>query len=240
MVLLVTRSLPTLPRQAGPAARRALHGVAGRRVMTSRPALAQLSRQSGVTPASCPGPATTTLRGSTPIRLMSSAKREKVKVLAVLYDGGKHAEEVCFFPLSIPLSSPFSQAMELLELQALETPCIEMRGTTRHPMSALRAGKRANSPSQLQQTPNGSWLCRGLLGVATACRRVTPLPPCPYPLIPLPHGTRFGETRTLTPTLTGPRTSRNHPERAWPPQMARGAGPHPGHHLRQGRRELDL
>lgn len=105
MVLLVTRSLPTLPRQAGPAARRALHGVAGRGArcgMTSRPALlSQLSNHSGA-PASCSGPASTTtsLRG-TGVRLMSSAKREKVKVLAVLYDGGKHADEVCPTRLSL-------------------------------------------------------------------------------------------------------------------------------------------
>jgi hypothetical protein len=28
------------------------------------------------------------------VRLLTGEKREKVKVLAVLYDGGKHAEEV--------------------------------------------------------------------------------------------------------------------------------------------------
>lgn len=40
------------------------------------------------------------------IRLLTSEKREKVKVLQVLYDGGKHAEEVSFFPLHCPTLSP--------------------------------------------------------------------------------------------------------------------------------------
>jgi hypothetical protein len=39
-------------------------------------------------------------------RLLTSGKREKVKVLAVLYDGGKHAEEVRDPPFFSTLLSP--------------------------------------------------------------------------------------------------------------------------------------
>jgi hypothetical protein len=91
-MVLLTRSLPTLSRQAGPTARRALHSAAtatSRRCgVASRPALAQLvSKRTG-----CLGLAATNQMGQ--VRLLTGEKREKVKVLAVLYDGGKHAEEV--------------------------------------------------------------------------------------------------------------------------------------------------
>jgi hypothetical protein len=110
MVLLVARSLPTLPRHVGPTAKRALHGVTAatsrRCGVTSRPALAQLasSRQ-----PRCLGPAVTNQMGQ--VRLLTG-EREKVKVLAVLYDGGKHADEVrsnpvphlCFIRSKFPSS----------------------------------------------------------------------------------------------------------------------------------------
>lgn len=36
------------------------------------------------------------------VRLLTGEKRKKVKVLAVLYDGGKHAEEVRKHPYPLP------------------------------------------------------------------------------------------------------------------------------------------
>ena len=204
MVLLATRSLPTLPRQAGPAARRAVHGVAGsgsRHVMTSR--LQQLSRRSGASPASCMGPAaltTSLMRGSTTIRLMSSAKREKVKVLAVLYDGGKHADEVsfsCLFSRRLSLKhkmalpsnarypstaagAPLAQMPpELRELQALKkstSQAFGMRGSNRHPIKAGKKEARPQSmPSQLcTLCSNGSWLCRGTFGIERGSSEICP------------------------------------------------------------------
>jgi hypothetical protein len=65
------------------------------------------------------GPAWTTSLRSLTIRLMSSAKREKVKVLAVLYDGGKHADEVslvsspCIFPPTLHIETSICPSKQL-------------------------------------------------------------------------------------------------------------------------------
>jgi len=113
--------------------------------MTSRPQ--QLSRRSGASPASCMGPAASTasLRGSTTIRLMSTAKREKVKVLAVLYDGGKHADEVSFLSSFILLE--YTQDM------ALQTTPVT-QASTEAPLAQIPPGASGAASTQKKKRPS--------------------------------------------------------------------------------------
>lgn len=57
----------------------------------------------------------------TPVRLLTSQRRQKVKVLLVLYDGGVHAEQVSppFFlgPLELPMMELPSRPMQLVLVQ---------------------------------------------------------------------------------------------------------------------------
>lgn len=151
MVLLVTRSLPTLPRHVGPTARRALHGVTAatsrRCGVTSRPALAQLA--SSKQPR-CLGPAVTNQMGQ--VRLLTGEKREQVKVLAVLYDGGKHADEVRFNPVShfCLTRSKFPSSQN--------APCVELHWENAVKASSFPIRQRGMRGKHQRRGKNGSLL----------------------------------------------------------------------------------
>lgn len=208
-------------------------------VATHRPALAsQLKTASsplGRSPFAAPAS----------IRPLTSEKREKVKVLQVLYDGGKHAEEVSFLIRHRAYTPPPS-------LFCPSPP-------TRHPLALLSS---LPSPPLASHWPSAgvgelrdgcAWSGEAAAGTGTASdlllhgydrptpmRDALPLPPLQPRPPPIRHKSESRPLvrliiRRLTrrPVAATP-PARHDAERARHPQVARGPGPHPRHHLGQG------
>jgi hypothetical protein len=91
-------------------------------------------------------------------------------------------------------------------------------------------------PLPLNSEPLPPLSCAKLL----APQHQSPTPPWRTLLVMRMRIWRNTELTPNFPICLGSRPPRHHPERAWHPKMARGAGSHPDHHLGQGGRELDL
>lgn len=94
--LFLPRTAFSISSRSSSSSWRAFHTIrspASTRTVTAIPLLPGGRRVAALSPNSF---TKTGLNTATAVRLLTTSQREKVKVLLVLYDGGKHAEEVSY------------------------------------------------------------------------------------------------------------------------------------------------
>lgn len=147
-MVLLARSLPLYTR---PISSRALSTAtaAARSISNVRvclPARSGLTSRAALAAKSSPSYLLSNLRVPASTRLLTT-KREKVKVLLVLYDGGKHAEEVSCFFLTIALHN--SEKMMFCFCLGYSTPNLGLEASC------------LPSPPQRHLWPYASWRSNG-------------------------------------------------------------------------------
>lgn len=265
MVLSSSLSRPLLGRSVGSTAlrncSRGFHNVSAASAIASSNLLRSSSASSSTAglasrrAAVLPPNLTTKLGPSTTTRSLTGFPREKVKVLMVLYDGGKHAEEVSFPP---PKFCFYGSRHELptARIRSIARPRQEETPTPTQPCSPKQHARR-----EVKQLKGGgigmvagclntsrrrmSLLVRHAVGtptMGTVGNKPRASVGCEEQAIVEIH--RWGLRGTVQANhpimLTGSRSAWHHPERARHSEMARGPGSHPHHHLRQGGRELQV